>query len=355
MTKRILRMFAVLVVVVLSAAACHRRPLYDPETSVKVRVKVNVKAICNITEGTKRNTDPRLYDKRTLSMNTDEMHVLVYYPDTRNLYTQTWLRAKTMENGEQVLSGDLAVDFGEWDIVIYNWDTQSIQKTGFNSESTMIAYTDEIPSSTRVRYLGTKADAFDGIGIYEEPEHLFVAHKDVMVAPRDTVIVIDTEAQTVIDTYYLQIRVKGIQHATTNANAVISGLSPSNRFALNLRTEDPSGAVCFPLIASKDTTITDEPNDVMCAVFNTFGKIPEVTSNLHATFSVVDTGGNLQTLDVNLDDVFKKKEAIENHWLIIDQVIWEIEDPNVNPQPGGNGGFQPIVDDWEEEHGEIIL
>ena len=198
-------------------------------------------------------------------------------------------------------------------------------------------------------------ESFIGIGIYEEPEHLFVAHKDVMVAPRDTVIVIDTEAQTVIDTYYLQIRVKGIQHATTNANAVISGLSPSNRFALNLRTEDPSGAVCFPLIASKDTTITDEPNDVMCAVFNTFGKIPEVTSNLHATFSVVDTGGNLQTLDVNLDDVFKKKEAIENHWLIIDQVIWEIEDPNVNPQPGGNGGFQPIVDDWEEEHGEIIL
>ena len=28
---------------------------------------------------------------------------------------------------------------------------------------------------------------------------------------------------------------------------------------------------------------------------------------------------------------------------------------HVNPQPGGNGGFQPIVDDWEEEHGEIIL
>lgn len=354
MNKRILHILTA-ILLVLASASCHRRPLYDPETTVKVRVKVNVKAICNVTEGTKRNNDPRLYDKRTLSMNTDEMHVLVYYPDTKNLYTQTWLRAKTTENGEQVLSGDLAIDYGEWDIVIYNWDTQSIQKTGFNSESTMIAYTDEIPSSTRVRYLGTKSGEFDGIGIYEEPEHLFVAHKDVNVMPRDTVVVINTEAQTITDTYYLQIRVKGIQHATTNANAVISGLSPSNRFALNLGTEDPASAVCFPLIASKDTTIVNEQNDVLCAVFNTFGKIPDVTSNLHATFSVVDTGGNLQTLDVNLDDVFKKKEAIEKHWLIIDHVIWEIEDPNVNPQPGGNGGFQPVVDDWEEEHGEIIL
>ena len=354
MTKRILHILAVLAVVLLGAS-CHRRPLYDPETHVRVRVKVNVKTICNITDGTKRNTDPKLYDKRTLSMNTDEMHVLVYYPDTKNLYTQTWLRSKTTENGEQVLSGDLAIDYGKWDIVIYNWDTQSIQKKGFNSENTMIAYTDEIPSATRTKYFGTKAGEFDGIGIYEEPEHLFVAHKNVEVMPRDSVIVINTDAQTVIDTYYLQIRVKGIQHATSNATAVISGLSPSNRFALNLRTEDPSAAVCFPLMASKDTTIVGESNDVMCAVFNTFGKIPEVTSNLHATFSVVDTGGNLQTLDVNLDDVFKKKEAIEKHWLIIDQVIWEIQDPGTNPQPSGGGGFQPIVDDWDEQQGEIIL
>ena len=355
MSKRILHILTAILLVIV-AAACHRRPLYDPETLVKVRVKVNVKAICNITEETKRNKDPKLYEKRTLSMNTDEMHVLVYYPDSRNLYTQTWLRAKTVnENGEQVLTGDLAIDYGEWDIVIYNWDTQTIQKTGFNSENTMIAYTDEISSATRAKYLGTKAGEFDGIAIHEEPEHLFVAHKDVEVMPRDTVITIDTEAATVIDTYYLQIRVKGIEHATSNANAVISGLSPSNRFALNLRTEDPSAAVCFPLMASKDTTIVGESNDVMCAVFNTFGKIKDVTSDLHATFSVVDTGGNLQTLDVNLDDVFKKKEAIENHWLIIDHVIWEITDPGTNPQPSGGGGFQPVVDDWEEEQGEIIL
>lgn len=355
MSKRILHILTA-ILLVIAAASCHRRPLYDPETLVKVRVKVNVKAICNITEETKRNKDPKLYEKRTLSMNTDEMHVIVYWPDTKMVYTQAWLRNKADENGEQVLFGDLAVDYGKWDVVIYNWDTQSIQKTGFGSEQTLIAYTEEIPSSTRVKYLGTKAGEFDGIAIHEEPEHLFVAHKGVEIMPTDTVLVINTEAATIIDTYYLQIRVKGIQHATNNANAVISGLSPSNRFALNLRTEDPSAAVCFPLMTSKDERLPEGENDVMCAVFNTFGKIKDVTSDLHATFSVVDTGGNLQTLDVNLDDVFKKKEAIENHWLIIDHVVWEIKDPGgTDPQPGSGGGFQPVVDDWEEEHGEIVL
>lgn len=354
MTKRIFRILLV-VLVLAGAVSCHRRPLYDPESNIRVRVKVNVNAIANITLNTRYNNDPALYERRTLSMNTDEMHVLVYYPNTKNLYTQTWLRSKTTEDGMQVLSGNLAIDYGNWDIVIYNWDTQSIQKLGFNSENTLLAYTEEISNATRNRYLGTRAGEFDGISINEEPEHLFVAHKSVDVMPRDTVIVINTEAQTLTDTYYLQIRVKGAEFIQSNATAVLSGLSPSNRFALNLRTTNPASAVYFPLTISTDEHIVGEDNQVMCAVFNTFGKIPDASSDLHATFSVVDTGGNLQTLDVNMDEVFKKKEAIENHWLIIDHVVWEIVNPGTNPPPSGGGGFQPVVDDWDTIDGEISL
>ena len=59
---------------------------------------------------------------------------------------------------------------------------------------------------------------------------------------------------------------------------------------------------------------------------------------------------------VILSDVFQTEDAIKRHWLIIDKVVWEIHDPGGDPpQPSGNGGFQPVVDDWEEEQGEIIL
>ena len=90
----------------------------------------------------------------------------------------------------------------------------------------------------------------------------------------------------------------------------------------------------------------------MCAVFNTFGKIKDVSSNLRVTFNVVDTGGNLQQKDVNLDKVFQSKEAIENHWLLIDET-WVIDKPDT-PTSGTNG-FQPEVQDWDVIEGTITL
>ena len=143
-----------------------------------------------------------------------------------------------------------------------------------------------------------------------------------------------------------------MQYATTRATAVITGLAPSNAFGLGVRTDDPTAAVCFDLRQSTDVTIEGDNKDVMCAVFNTFGKIEDVSSTLRVTFNVVDVSGKLQQKDVNLDKIFKTKEAIENHWLLIDET-WVIEKPDF-PTPTG-GGFQPVVGEWEETEGSISL
>ena len=72
---------------------------------------------------------------------------------------------------------------------------------------------------------------------------------------------------------------------------------------------------------------------------------------------VFDTAGNLRQYTANLDDVFKTEEAILYHWLIVDEscLVIDIPDPGVNPPTPGNGGFQPQVDDWEEEEGTMVL
>ena len=107
------------------------------------------------------------------------------------------------------------------------------------------------------------------------------------------------------------------------------------------------------MLKSQDPKLPGENKDVLCAVFNTFGKIPEATSNLHVTFNVVDVAGNLQQKDINLDTVFKSQDAIEHHWLLIDET-WTIVDPGQGQQETG-GGFRPVVDDWEEINENIIL
>ena len=287
-------------------------------------------------------------------LSTDMMRVLVYDPDTKNLLTQSFISNKTYaEDGSEVMSGDLNISYGRYDFVIYNFDTPTTQVSNETNEESIIAYTPEITPAMRAHYFGTRGEEYDGMSINYEPDHLVVAREhDLYVSPHDTVVVIHTTARTIIDTYYIQIHVEGMQYATS-ATAVISGLSPSNRFGLNIRTEDPTAAVCFDLHKSTDENIAGANKDVLCAVFNTFGKIEDITSNLLVTFNVIDTAGNLQQYSCNMDSIFKSEDAIERHWLLIHDTFI-IEKPT-NPNPTGGGGFQPQVDDWETQTGEISL
>lgn len=357
MNRKMIHWFFGVSILVLFATGCHRRPLVDMEERVAIRVKVNIKAIANVT------TD--IYNEHipVPDLSTDMMRVMVYDTDSKNLLTQSFITSKSYaEDGSQVFSGDLNISFGNYDFLVYNFDTPTTQVSNEQNESSILAYTQEISPAMRATYLGyTKAegenenDRYEDLEINYEPDHLVVAREhDLHVSPHDTVVVISTTATTIIDTYYIQIRVKNMQYASS-ATAVISGLSPSNKFGLNLRTNDPSTGVCFNLTKSKDENISGSNKDVLCALFNTFGKIPDSTSDLYVTFNVVDTGGNLQQKTVNLDTVFKTEDAIERHWLLID-LDWELQPPSDPNNPsGGGGGFQPRVDDWEEEEGTIIL
>ncbi|MBP5721036.1 MAG: DUF5119 domain-containing protein [Bacteroidales bacterium] len=349
MARRFVNIVIAAALVVLSMAACHRRPLEDMQERVMVRVRVNVNAIANITTNIYNPAIP--VPKPT----TDMMRVMVYDPGNKKLLTQGFIYDKEIdENGEEILSGNLNISFGDYDFVIYNFDTPTTQVKDENNEMSILAYTDEISPAMRLRCLGTKADDDYGTIDYE-PDHLLVAREhDFRVSPHDTVIVISTMASTIVDTYYIQIRVEGAEFmADDGAVAVISGLAPSNRFGANVRTDDPSASVVFDLHRSTDPRIAGENKDVICAVFNTFGKIENANSDLHVTFSIKDVAGNYQTYDANLNSVFKTEDAIERHWLLLNEVF-RIDPPTIEPQ-GGNGGFQPVVDEWEEEQGTITL
>ena len=357
MTKRMMQLVLAVLLVALYSTGCHRRPLVDMEERVAIRVEVNIKAIANVTSNIYNEHIP------VPDLTTDMMRVMVYDTDTKNLLTQSFISNKTYnEDGSQVFSGDLNISYGNYDFLVYNFDTPTTQVSYEQNETSILAYTDEISPAMRLRYLDlTKTNEeindntrYEDLEINYEPDHLVVAREhNLHVSPHDTVVVISTVATTIIDTYYIQIRVKNMQYASS-ATAVISGLSPSNKFGLNERTEDPATGVCFNLLKSTDEHITTGNQDVLCALFNTFGKIPDATSDLFVTFNVVDTGGNLQQKTVNLDSIFKTEDAIERHWLLID-LEWELQPPSQGIEHSGSGGFQPQVDDWEEEQGTIVL
>ena len=354
--KNIFKLICCVTALLMTLVACERRPLEEPSEYVEIKVQVNVQAVANVKVDVYNEYIP------TPDVNTDVMRVLVYDPVTKKLLTQSFIQGKSYaEDGSQILTGSLNIAYGNYDILVYNFDTPETKVTGESDENEILAYTEEIPAAQKARYSGrTKAgdegSSFEdlmNLDMRYEPDHLLVAREqNLRVSPHDSIIVIHTEARTVVDSYYLQIHVEGMQYASS-AMAVISGLSPSNHIGLDERTEDPSIAVAFDLNKSQDPRLETENKDVLCAVFNTFGKIPEVESELIVTFNVIDVAGNLQQYQTSLDQIFLTEDAIERHWLIVNET-WVIENPLPNENPS-NGGFQPSVDDWEEEHGEIAI
>ena len=365
MTKRFVRIFLAAAIVMGTFSACHRRPLEEPNEAVRIAIKVDVKTVTNVNANIRNSvvlygSNTSLWDEKLSQLDPELMRVLVYDPVTEKLLTQSFISAaSTDEDGNKVFMGSLGISHGNYNFLVYNFDTPTTQVSQENSEQSIIAFTEEVSAAVKSKYLGTKADdpEYEDINIHYEPEHLLVANeKEVRISPHDTLVVVHTEASTVVDTYYLQVRVKGMQFAST-ASAVISGLSPSNRIGYNLRTVDPSAAVVFDMQKGQDLNLDGDNKDVLCAVFNTFGKIDSVSSNLVVTFNVFDTAGNLRQYNANLDAIFQTEEAILYHWLIVDEdcLVIDIPDPGVNPPSSGNGGFQPQVDDWEEEEGTMVL
>ncbi len=363
MTKRIVRILLAAALVMVSFSACHRRPLEEPSGAVRIAIKVDVKTVTNVNANIRSSvvlygSNTSLWEEKMSQLDPELMRVLVYDPETDKLLTQSFISSTEIDaEGNKVFMGSLGISHGNYNFLVYNFDTPTTQVNQENSEQSIIAFTDEVSPAMKARYLGTKADEDEDINIHYEPEHLLVANeKDVRISPHDTLVVVRTEASTVVDTYYLQVRVKGMQFASS-ASAVISGLSPSNHIGYNIRTVDPSAAVVFDMQKGQDLSLDGDNKDVLCAVFNTFGKIDQVSSELYVTFNVFDTAGNLRQYTANLDDVFKTEEAILYHWLIVDEscLVIDIPDPGVNPPTPGNGGFQPQVDDWEEEEGTMVL
>ena len=346
MNKAFFRAAAALLAV-LCVVGCHRRPLFEPSELVKISVEIDVDNISNITCDI-YNDDPNL---GTRNISTDMMRVMVYDPDNGKLLTQSFISDKTInEKGHEVISGTLQIGAGDFDFLPYNFDTPDTFVKNENEEGGITAYTSEIPAALKESY--TKAADFAGLKTFYEPDHFFVAQEhNYHIGLRDTLVVIETAARTVVDTYYIQIPVEGLP-AGTRAFGVISGLSPEIAFGTKTRSNNASG-VYFEMIKSTDPRLEGENKDVLCGLFNTFGKIDAASSDVRFTVYVDDGRGNsIQQKDVNLDAIFKTENATKHHWLLSDD-LWTIITPDT---PGvSGGGFQPSVEDWEEEEGGITL
>lgn len=172
------------------------------------------------------------------------------------------------------------------------------------------------------------------------------ARSEAEIVPyHDGVHEIRLEATTLVETWYIQIKVDGLEYVS-GAQAFLSGMMSGRMLASAEGVTEPENTVYFTLQKGEDGGAP-----VICGLFNTFGRVPGSQNGLKITFDIRTKDGRTVTEEFDITGLFSSEEALDHNWLLMEQTI--TIDPPENP--GGGGGFQPEVGDWDDEHHDIII
>ena len=339
--RLVILLFAVLTIL----TGCKRRELEYGSANLNLRLNLNLNV--------------RVNGQTEVLPTPEMMRVMFFDPDTYDLVTESYLPA----NG-----GRVSLPPGKYKFIGYNFDTEATLLRNDRNYYSIEAYTNEVSSSMKASILNsirygrsaTKSnpdeDAWEVAlskvqesAIIYEPDHLFVSHKDIEVLNIAGDQTIEADAETIIETWQISVRIKNEQYMAS-ARALLTGQIASNFIGLPKEEgkTDTDVTLLFDMSAGSDA----DNNDIVVGKFNTFGKNPSVMSRLWLTIILKTVGGETVEWHRDITDEFMDEDNLE------DQTIY-IEEEIVVPEPqgggSGGGGFQPGVDDWEEENVPINI
>ena len=340
------RLFILILALLAVLPGCQRRELEYGNVIVDLSLKINL----NIKVNGKIQNMPE----------PEMMRVMFFDPNTYEFVTETYLPAK---------GGRVSIAPGKYKFIGYNFDTESTQIRNDKNYSTIEAYTNEVSSALKSNMLNalrygklasTKGDTDsdvwemaikkvqEGKVIYE-PDHLFVSHQDIEVKNISGTQTIEADAETVVETWQISVRITGEQYMAS-ARALLTGQIASN--LIGFPKEEGKTNTDVTLMFDMSAGFDSDTNDIVVGQFNTFGKNPREESRLLLTIILKTVGGDTVSWTQDITDEFMKEDNIEDQTIeIIDTIVV----PEPEPGTGGGGGFQPGVDDWEEENIPITI
>ena len=316
MMKRIAKYTAALLLCILSAS-CHRRPLTTADYTVIVNISIDTNIV-----NYKVEKDPSL------------MRCIFYDSESGAFVTQAFLPP----TGGQVS----LIPAREYDVLVYNFDTESTWLEEENWFHKIYASTSLIPDSFKTK-LRSRASKTDEELIVYDPDHLYVGRLNDVFIPSRSVdappVILDVECKTVVESWLLEVRtVTGVENIGSIA-AVVTSLSGSNKIAFDERSAEYV-SVFF------DNQVIDE-NGLLTAKFNTFGWTDKIQEPQVLSLVITDVAGKGHVYNIDVSDQFP------NNPEQIIRINLEIDIPE--PMTSGDGGFVPKVDEWDEINTDIII
>lgn len=339
--RLVILIFAVLTIL----TGCKRRELEYGSANLNLRLRINLNV--------------RVNGQTEVLPTPEMMRVMFFDPTTYDLITESYLPA----NG-----GRVSLPPGKYKFIGYNFDTEATLLRNDRNYYSIEAHTNEVSSSMKASILNsirygrsaTKSnpdeDAWEVAlskvqenAIIYEPDHLFVSHQDIEVFNIAGDQTIEADAETIIETWQISVRIKNEQYMAS-ARALLTGQIASN--FIGLPKEEGKTNTDVTLLFDMNAGSDADNNDIVVGKFNTFGKNPSVMSRLWLTIILKTVGGETVEWHRDITDEFMDEDNLEDQTIYIEEAIVVPE-----PQGGGSGGggFQPGVDDWEEENVPINI
>ena len=299
------------------ASSCKRRPLTTADYMVIVNIEIEKDIVNHTVE-----KDPSL------------MRCIFYDSETGGFVTQAFLPP----TGGQVS----LIPSREYDVLVYNFDTESTWLEDENWFNKIYASTSLIPDSFRTKLRSRATKGEEELIVYD-PDHLFVGRLNDVFIPARSVdappVVLNVNCETVVESWLLEVKtITGVKNIGSMA-AVITSLSGSNRIGPNERSTN-FVSVYF------DNQVIDE-NGLLTAKFNTFGWHKDIKEKQILSLVFTDVAGKGHVFNVDVSNQFpNNKEQII-------RIELDIDIPE--PMTSGDGGFVPKVDDWDEINTDIII
>ena len=211
----------------LAVVSCEKRPLMELSNTHYVRVYVD-ETIKNVTCGFYNDMYARPeYDS------PDVLRLVLADPQTGEVKAERFLRNRGNDGKGLYYDGYIVADPGRYTLMAYNFDTESTIIKSYNNHRDAKAYTTEIASHLRTK-IASRSKKLDQSGtsseqaslperIVYDPDHLFAANCGEVIIPY--VEKVDTlfnevgehfKAYSIVKSYYLQVKVKGMQYATSS-------------------------------------------------------------------------------------------------------------------------------------------
>lgn len=345
------RLMLILFAVIL-AVSCERRPLVDLSNTHYVRIYID-EHLKNVTTGFYNESNDRPEYKSPAIM-----RIALTDPETGNVRAERYLRNTGEDERGRWYDGYIVAEPGMYNVMAYNFDTESTIVSGTNSHYDAMAYTNSIASHLYSKIPSRVKSPVENEKIVYDPDHLFVVDcGDIYVPYVEQIDSLQTQdgdwfhGESIVQSYYLQVRIKGMQYVSSSV-ALLNGMAGSAMLHGRRKNEDHEVTIYFDMNGSSSSETADSVA-VLYATFNTFGRIDGMGNQLEITFDFLTTNGSHYSEVLDITDVFETPEAIQNQWILIDKVI-EVPKPE-NGSASGGGGFQPNVGEWEDINTDINI